>query len=100
VDLPYALYDALAGINVPHEKARAVGDALERDMTTTLAIKPELQLLRTEMHQEFALVRKDLEAIRRDMGIVEMKISHNLTVRLGSMMVVGMGLLFGALKLT
>jgi hypothetical protein len=77
-----------------------VGDALERDMTTTLAAKPDLQLLRTEMHQEFALVRKDLEAIRRDMGIVEMKISHNLTVRLGSMMVVGMGLLFGALKLT
>lgn len=69
-------------------------------MTTTLATKPELQLLRSEMHQEFALVRKDLEAIRRDMGNVEMRISHNLTVRLGSMMVVGMGLLFGALKLT
>ena len=52
------LYDALVRIRVPNDKARAVVDAMERDMATTM------------------------------------------TVRLGSMLMVGLGLLFAALKLT
>ena len=58
VDYLYSLYDALVSIHVPNDKARAVVDAMERDMATTM------------------------------------------TVRLGSMLMVGLGLLFAALKLT
>jgi hypothetical protein len=95
-----ALYDALVSIAVPTEKARAVVDAMEREMGATLATKADLLLLRQELreeigqfrqdvNQEFTLVRKEMELLRSSM-----------TVRLGSMQVVAAGLLFAALKLT
>lgn len=89
VDYLYSLYDALISINVPNEKARAVVDAMERDMGTTLATKSDLELLRTELRQECALIRKDLELL-----------STTMTVRLGSLLMIGLGLLFAALKLS
>ena len=93
VDYLYSLYDALVSINVPNDKARAVVDAMERDMATTIATKSDLQLLRSELHQECALIRKDME-------IMATTISTNIIVRTGSMLVVAIGLLFAALKLT
>jgi len=93
MDYLYSLYDALVSINVPNDKARAVVDAMERDMATTIATKADLQLLRSELHQECALIRKDME-------IMATTISTNIIVRTGSMLVVAMGLLFAALKLT
>jgi len=93
VDYLYSLYDALVSINVPNDKARAVVDAMERDMATTIATKSDLQLLRSELHQECVLIRKDME-------IMAATISTNIIVRTGSMLVVAIGLLFAALKLT
>ena len=89
MDFLYSLYDALVSINVPNDKARAVVDAMERDMGTTLATKSDLQMLRQELVQEIVLVRKDMELLRSSM-----------TIRLGSMLFVGLGLLLAALKLT
>jgi hypothetical protein len=71
----YSLYDALISINVPTDKARAVVDAMERDMTTVLASKGDLataQLLTKQevtglgvaMTQEFASVRQEISAVR------------------------------------
>ena len=62
-------------------------------MATTIATKSDLQLLRSELHQECALIRKDME-------IMAAAISTNITLRTGSMLVVVIGLLFAALKLT
>jgi hypothetical protein len=76
-------------VAMPARSARAVMDAMERDMTTTIATKADLQLLRTELHQECALIRKDMQIM-----------ANTLTVRLGSMQAVGLGILFAALKLT
>jgi ferritin-like metal-binding protein YciE len=67
----YSLYDALVSINIPGDKARAVVDAMERDMTSVLATKSDLALLRQELRQElasssaetkseFALLRQEL----------------------------------------
>jgi hypothetical protein len=132
VDYLYSLYDALTSINVPADKARAVIDAMERDMGTNLATKSDLELLRAEVRQESALLRKDFEvlatglrkdletmatslrkdnetlaatfrkehetlaaAVRKDMDLL----SSTMTVRLGSMQIVGLSLLFAALKL-
>lgn len=89
MDYLYSLYDALVSINVPTDKARAVVDAMERDMATTIATKSDLQLLRAELHQECALIRKDMEIM-----------STTLAMRTGSMLVVVTSLLFAALKLT
>jgi hypothetical protein len=49
MDFLYSLYDALVSINVPNDKARAVVDAMERDMGTALATKTDLQLLRKDL---------------------------------------------------
>lgn len=155
MDYLYSLYDALVSINVPSDKARAVVDAMERDMGTSLATKADLHQLRAEMGQEFALVRRDIQAlesgVRKDLGTLESGLRKDLetldsglrkdletldsglrkdfravesglrkdmqavesglrkdlellsvtmTVRLGSMLVVGLGVLFAALKLT
>jgi len=98
VDYLYSLYDALVSINVPNDKARAVVDAMERDMGTTIATKADLQLLRQEMatRVDIAELRQDNALIRKDMEIL----STTMTVRLGSMLMIGLGLLFAALKLT
>jgi hypothetical protein len=72
------LYDALLSIDVPADKARAVIDALEHDMGSTLATKQDIRML-----------EQKLELLQSSM-----------TIRLGSILVVAMGLLFAALKLT
>ena len=118
----YSLYDALISIKVPNDKARAVVDAMERDMATTIATKSALQLLRHELmsgifllatkdemqvvRSDIAELRQDNALIRKDMEIMANRIdnridglSTTMTVRLGSMLVVGIGLLFAALKL-
>ena len=79
MDYLYSLYDALVSINVPNDKARAVVDAMERDMATTMATKADLQLLTQEMKSEISLVRKDMEIL-----------STNINVRLGSMLMLGL----------
>lgn len=88
VDYLYSLYDALISINVPSDKARAVVDAMERDMGTTLATKQDLEMFRRDMDHRFALVDQRFSTL-------ELRI----TVKLGSMMVVGFGLTIAALRL-
>ena len=81
----FTLYEALLSIDVPADKARAVIDALEHDMGSTLATKQDILLLK----QDIVLVKQELE--RR---------IDSMTIRLGSILVVALGLLFAALKLT
>jgi hypothetical protein len=109
VDYLYSLYDALVSIHVPNDKARAVVDAMERDMGTTIATKTDLQLLRQELlsslasRDELAAVRQEFGTLRQDNALIrkEMELlSSSLTIRLGSMLMLGLGLLFAALKLT
>jgi hypothetical protein len=105
----YSLYDALVSIHVPNDKARAVVDAMERDMGTTIATKADLQMLRQELTSQIsslatraevlavkAELRQECALIHKDMELL----STTMTVRLGSMLMLGLGLLFAALKLT
>lgn len=155
MDYLYSLYDLLISINVPNDKARAVVDAMERDMATTIATKSDLQLLQQATRADLRLLRQetradlqqlrqetraDLQQLRQDTrsdlqllrqelmsamsrfvtkdelqavraNIVELRQDNSLirkdleiltttmTVRLGSMLMLGLGLLFAALKL-
>jgi len=103
----YALYDALLSVNVPNDKARALVDAMERDMGTTIATKVDLQLLRQELvgalasRDELASVKADLGLLRQDNALIrkEMELlSSRLVIQLGSMLIVGFGLTIGSLK--
>ena len=148
----YSLYDALVSISVPADKARAVVDAMEREMGTTLATKRDLSPLatredllaskqdlsllatrvdlcatkqdllllrqetvsiRTELKQDLASVRTELKQeiesrytlldqkidtlrgdIARDLAALDLR----MTVKLGSMLFVGFGLMIAALR--
>jgi hypothetical protein len=151
----YSLYDALVSINVPSDKARAVVDAMERDMLTQLAGKSDLENLRSASKADFENLRSatkadvenlrsateaglenlrsateaalenlrsagkaDLEnlrlavkgdidamgarvdALRQEIRMQQELLRSSMTIRLGSMFVVGLSLLFAALKLT
>ncbi len=122
----YSLYDALVSINVPADKARAVVDAMERDMMTQLASKSDVDGLRRELHSELSLVRQEARAdiallrqgiesglaslrkdmdqgmssLRKDMDQGMSTLRKDMTIWLGSAQILGMGLLFAALKLT
>jgi hypothetical protein len=128
VDYLYSLYDALVSINVPNDKARAVVDAMERDMATTIATKSDLQLLRQdtkadlqllrqEMKADLELLRQELKAnlelfrqemqaalqlLRQDNALIRSEmdlLASRMTVKLGSMLVVGFGVVIAALRL-
>lgn len=100
-------YDALVSIHVPNDKARAVVDAMERDMGTTIATKTDLHMLRQELvfslasRDELAGVRADIGTLRQDIVLVRKDmelLSTRMIVQLGSMLVVGFGLMIAALK--
>ena len=111
MDYLYSLYDALVSINVPSDKARAVVDAMERDMGTTLATKQDMLLLASKedllgTKQDVVLLRQEIQFLKRDMenrfALQDQKVDTlelRLTVKLGSMMVVGFGLTIAAMRL-
>jgi len=125
VDYLYSLYDALISINVPSDKARAVVDAMERDMGTTLATKQDLVLLRQELRQDlqlleqkfdnrFSLLDQKSEAmgarldqkidaayaqLDRKIDTTFAQLNLSMTVKLGSMLFVGFGLTIAAIRL-
>ena len=107
----FTLYDALLSIDVPAPKARAVIDALEHDMGSTLATKQDIANLAVATKQDIAnlalATKQDIAnlalATKQDIANLAHRIDllqSSMTIRLGSILVVAMGLLFAALKLT
>jgi regulator of sigma D len=106
----YSLYDALVSISVPSDKARAVVDAMERDVGTTLATKQDLLLLKQDLQllaskEELLLLKQDVAVLRQEMenrfALQDQKIDTlelRLTVKLGSMLIVGFGLTIAAMR--
>ena len=76
----YSLYDALVSINVPDAKAKAVIDAMEREMMDKLATKADLNTFRSEVSGEFRLVRQEIAATRdslsKDISAVALDLAH------------------------
>lgn len=89
----YSLYDALVAINVPNDKARAVVDAMDEDMVTLLATKSDLASLRNELMRE-------IQVSRNATKLELQRLQSSMTVRLGSIGVISLSLLFAALKPT
>ena len=99
MDYLYSPYDALVSINVPGDKARAVVDAMERDMGTTLATKQDLEILRRDVENRFALLEQQFKTafVRLDQKVDTLELK--LTVKVGSMLIVGFGLTIAAMRI-
>jgi len=113
------LYDALVSINVPNDKARAVVDAMERDMATTLATKQDLAQLATRLELVALEARVDsvearlgqridaladrvdasIQVLRSDVARDLAEQHLRLTVRMGAMLATVAGLAVAAAKL-
>ncbi len=79
-----ALYDALVGANVPPDKAKAVVQAMEREMFERLATQQDLQALQSTIAQQLLAI--------------ESRLKHDLTVRLGGLLGASIGLIVTLLK--
>ena len=99
MDFLYSLYDALVSVNIPSDKARAVVDAMERDMGTTLATKKDLEIHRLATKQDLEILSRE---ILSRFAIVDQRfetLELRMTVKLGSMIIAGIGLAIAALRL-
>ena len=99
MDYLYSLYDAVVSINVPSDKARAVVDAMERDMGTTLATKQDLELLKLAMDSRFALVDQRFDALRSDMSRDFIAQRQSIIIQLGSVIVICIGLALAIVRI-
>ncbi len=79
----YSLYDALVSISVPSEKARAVVDAMERDMSTTLATKQDLErhALMTKQDLSLLATREDLLSTRQEVQVVRQDMENRFALQ-------------------
>jgi hypothetical protein len=112
----YSPDDAIVSISFADDRVRAVVDAMERDPVTTIATKSDVQALRhelmsrmsglatrDELRRETIAVRDDIAKLWRDYALVrkDMELLPTaMTVRLGSVVAIGLGILFAVLKLT
>jgi hypothetical protein len=99
----YSLYDALVSINVPTEKAKAVLDAMERDMFAQLVTRnefnAEMKLIRQELASGLGLMSRDMQAFKSDFEHRLASMESRLTVKMGTIAGIWTGVLFGLLKL-
>ncbi|RBH55817.1 MULTISPECIES: hypothetical protein [Pseudomonas] len=92
------LYKALVASNVPEVHATAVIEAMEKEMTSTLASKTDLAVLRAELKIDISELQKSL--VKLDAKVDTL--SKNLTIRLlliiGAAAGVSSGLVTSGLK--
>jgi hypothetical protein len=81
------LYQALTPIYIPEVNALAVDQSLERTMSTELATKADITLLRAEMRRCFSAIRHEIPAPQT-----------SLVIKLGMLVVALMRVMFVALR--
>jgi len=72
-------YDALVGANVPSDRAKAVVQAMEREMFERLATQQDLHALQGTIAQQLLALASRLK--------------HDLTLRLGTLLAASIGLI-------
>ena len=103
VETTLAIYEALIQANVPQPAARRVAEALEKDMTSNLATKQDLQHLRELMDARFEALEKRMddrfEAVNGRFKELEGRFSlkmdnleSRIVIKLGALMTILIGL--------
>ena len=68
-------------------------------MSATLATKQDLELLRQSSRQDLELVRQELAGVQRELTHQIATQTLRMTIRLGSMLFLGLGLTIAVLRL-
>ena len=68
-------------------------------MGTSLATKQDLEVLRRDIENRFALIEQTIERLRGDMARDLAALDLRMTVKLGSLIAAGFGLTIAALRL-
>ena len=76
-----AIYEALLQANVPAPAARRVAESLEKDMSSNLATKSDLLLL-----------KQDLQALEARVSLQLQNLESRLVAKLGGLMTILVGL--------
>lgn len=85
MDTALAIYEALIQANVPPPAARRVAESLEKDMTTNLATKQDLQHLDQ-------LVAERLLALESRTSLMMQGMESRIVMKLGGLMTILFGL--------
>jgi hypothetical protein len=67
----YSLYDALVSIKIPDDKAKAVIDAMEREMMDKVATKSDLSHVHELLSRDIQAVGKDIQAVSNNVQSVK-----------------------------
>jgi hypothetical protein len=101
-----ALAHAIEDAGIPREKAEGMATAIARFIEGSVATKQDMQAVRADVQASEAALKADIAGLRADLkaDIAELgaalKAQPNaLMLRLGGLIVVGLGVLFTALHL-
>lgn len=106
MDTALAIYEALIQANVPPPAARRVAETLEKDMSSNLATKQDIQHLDQLMATRFEAVDQRFEALDRRFDELDSRVSlkienleSHVVIKLGTLMTILFGLAGTALAL-
>ena len=100
----------LKSVGFTEDQAEVQAEALAQIIDERLATKNDIHSLRRDMKElENSLKReikeleislkRDIEEMRRDMGELELRLKHDLTLRLGAMLTAGIAIIAALVKL-
>ena len=94
-----AIYEVLIQATVPPPAARRVAECLERDMTSNLATKNDLLLVRQDLEHLEQRMALRFEALESRFTLMNQTLESRVVFKLGALMVVLFGLAGTVLKL-
>ncbi len=93
----------LVSAGMPEPQAEVIADEQRNLITNELATKRDLKELeaglKRDMKELEAGLKRDITDVRREMKEMELRLEQRLTLRLGSMMVVAVGVVAALVKL-
>ena len=99
----HAFVKELTQAGMPEEQAEVLARSQATLIDEKLATKQDLKELELRLKRDIQELKRDMKELEmrltRDMQEMELRLKHDLTVRLGSMMVVAIGVVAALVKL-
>ena len=99
----HAFVKELTQAGMPEEQAEVLARSQATLIDEKLATKQDLKELELRLKRDIQELKRDMKELEtrlvRDMQEMELRLKHDLTVRLGSMMVVAIGVIAALVKL-